>query len=83
MRCRLIPSRPIWKDPSLPKKHGMIVLMIIQKLTNMDSDKNVKPEDEKEKVKSPDKVETPPPPQHMDPSKKPEKDRDKQEQGKK
>ena len=39
----------------------------------MNSDKIREREDDKtEKVKSPDKVETPTPPQQMDPSKKPE-----------
>ena len=39
----------------------------------MNSDKTREREDDKtERVKSPDKVETPTPPQHMDPSKKPE-----------
>lgn len=40
-------------------------------------DKRGKKEREKETVKSPDIVETPPPPQHMDPSKNPEQENDK------
>lgn len=50
------------------------------KLRNMEPDKHDKrgkKEREKETVKSPDTVETPPPPQHMDPSKNPEQENDK------
>lgn len=60
------------ESTNVTKNCGMIVRPVL-KNNAMNPDKTrEKKNDRTEKVKSPDKVETPPPPQHMDPSKKPE-----------